>query len=318
MAVNGFIDVSGVTYCGKEYGDIWSHDLYDLDLRQVGVTYMDLVKGKTKLTTGELGDLYQSYNCDFTPEGSVVLGEWYFEPEAIKINLEECYDKFWNTYLVDQTEISLRGGVPQNFADWFFAKFRAKASAEYQEIFWQGDTDYSGSTKQYLKVIDGIEKQLDDNSGVTKVSGAAITIDNVIAQVEAVIMAGLNVAAEANVSAENYKIIMNHNDVRLLEVALGKLCCGNSTSQVFGNYTRENGRVHVMGYEVIPSMVSRNTIIFGNPKSLILGFDTYDSHLEYKFIDMRNTTGQNMFRILTISNIAAAIVFPELFVVSKP
>ena len=318
MAVNGFIDVDNVTYCGKEYGDIWSKDLYDIDLRQVGVTYMDGVKGKTKLYTGEIGDLYQEYACQFEPNGSVVLGEWEFEPVALKINLEECYDKFWNTFLVDQTEISLKGGIPQTFSDWMFAKFRQKASAEYQEIFWQGDTTYSGTSKAYLKVVDGVEKQLADNSGVTKVTGAAVTIDNVISQVEAVIMAGLNNAAAKNFSVENFKIIMNHNDVRLLEVALGKLCCGNSRDAIFGNYTRENGRVHVMGYEVIPTMVSRNTIIFADPKALVLGFDTFDSHLEYKLIDMRQTTGDNMFRILAITNIAVGIIFPELMILSKP
>ena len=313
-----FIDVENLTYCGKEASDIMSMDVYSLNLRDVGVTYMDGVKGKTKLHTGELGDLWQSYTCAFEPNGSVVLGEWEFEPVAIKINMEECYDKFWNTYLVEQTEISLRGGIPDTFANWFFAKFREKQKAEYQEIFWQGSTDYSGNTKQYLAVADGVEKQLDDNSGVTKVSGAAITIDNVVAQVEAAIMKAIEVADGYNTVTDNYKVLMNHSDVRLLEVALGKLCCGNSKDAVFGNYSKANGNIYVMGFEVIPTMVSKNTIIVGNPKNLVLGFDTFDSHLEYKLIDMRNTTGDNMFRILAISNIAVGIVFPELFVVSKP
>ena len=313
-----FIDVENLTYCGKEASDIMSMDVYSLNLRDVGVTYMDGVKGKTKLHTGELGDLWQSYTCAFKPNGSVVLGEWEFEPVAIKINMEECYDKFWNTYLVEQTEISLRGGIPDTFANWFFAKFREKQKAEYQEIFWQGSTDYSGNTKQYLAVADGVEKQLDDNSGVTKVSGAAITIDNVVAQVEAAIMKAIEVADGYNTVTDNYKVLMNHSDVRLLEVALGKLCCGNSKDAVFGNYSKANGNIYVMGFEVIPTMVSKNTIIVGNPKNLVLGFDTFDSHLEYKLIDMRNTTGDNMFRILAISNIAVGIVFPELFVVSKP
>ena len=313
-----FINVSGITYSGEEYRNIYSKDIYDIDLRQYGITFMDGVKGKRKIYTGEIGDIWQLYTCPFTPAGSASLAEAYIEPAAIKANLENCYDTFWNTYLVSETEISLNGGVPRTFADWFFDEYRKKAAKEYQEIFWKGDEDYTGSTKTYLKAVDGIEKKLDENSGVTKVSGATITVDNVIAQVEATIMKGLEVANNAEVDTEGYKIFMNHADVRVLEVALGKVCCPNSVNQVFANYARQDGRIFVMGYEIVPTMQSKNTIIFGPARNLVLGFDTYDSHLEWKFIDMRETTGDNMFRVLAISNIAVGIILPELFVVSKP
>lgn len=312
-----FIDVSGLTYCGKEAQEIFSKDIYDIDLRQYGITFMDGVKGKMKLYSGEIDSVWQLYTCPFTPEGKAALAENFIEPAAIKVNQENCYDVFWNTFLVDQTEISLRGGIPQTFSEWYFEKLRKQMSKEYQELFWGGDTDYSGSTKTFLKAIDGIEKQLDENSGVTKVSGATITVDNAIAQVEAVVLKGIEVAGDAEVDTEGYKIFMNHQDVRLLEVALGKICCPN-TQSIFSNYGRDNGRIYIMGYEVVPTLQSKNTIIFGPARNLVLGYDTFDSHLEYKLIDMRDTTGDNMFRIIAISNIAAGIVLPELFVVSKP
>ena len=312
-----FIDVSGLTYCGKEAQEIFSKDIYDIDLRQYGITFMDGVKGKMKMYTGEIGDAWQLYTCPFTPAGATSLAEAFIEPAAIKVNQENCYDTFWNTFLVDQTEISLRGGIPQTFADWYFAKLRQKMAKEYQEIFWKGDEDYSASTKTYLKAVDGIEKQLDENSGVTKVSGATITVDNAVAQVEAVIMKGLEVAGNAEVDTEGYKIFMNHQDVRLLEVALGKICCPNKES-IFANYARQDGRIFVMGYEIVPTMQSKNTIIFGPARNLVLGYDTFDSHIEYKLIDMRETTGDNMFRVIALSNIAVGIILPELFVVSKP
>lgn len=314
--MSNFINVSGLTYSGEEYRNIFSKDIYNLDLRQYGITFMDGVKGKMKMYTGEIGDVWQAYTCPFTPAGSASLAESFIEPAAIKANLENCYDTFWNTFLVDQTEISLRGGIPQTFADWFFDKYRKKMSAEYQAIFWQGDTARTATTKVYLKVTDGIEKQLKENSGVTKVSGATITIDNVVAQVEAVIMKGLEVAGNAEVDTEGYKIFMNHQDVRLLEVALGKICCPNKES-IFSNYARENGKIYVMGYEVVPTMQSKNKIIFGPARNLVLGYDTFDSHLEWKLIDMRETTGDNLFRVIAISNIAVGIVLPELFVLSE-
>jgi hypothetical protein len=312
-----FIDLSGLTYCGKEAQEIFSKDIYDIDLRQYGITYMDGVKGKVKLYNGEIGDAWQVYTCPFTPEGAASLAESFIEPAAIKVNQENCYDTFWNTFLVDQTEISLRGGIPQTFGEWYFGKLRQKMAKEYQEIFWQGDTARTATTKAYLKVTDGIEKKLSENSGVTKVSGASFTVDNAIAQVEAVILKGIEVASDAEVDTEGYKVFMNHADVRVLEIALGKLCCGNNINDRFANYGRENGRIYIMGYEIVPSLVSKGKVIFGPARNLVLGYDTFDSHIEYKLIDMRETTGDNMFRVLAISNIAVGVIMPELFVLSE-
>lgn len=312
-----FIDLSNLTYCGKEAQEIFSKDIYDIDLRQYGITFMDGVKGKMKMYTGEIGDAWQLYTCPFTPAGSASLAEAFIEPAAIKVNQENCYDTFWNTFLVDQTEISLRGGIPQTFGDWYFGRLRKKMSKEYQEIFWGGDTARTATTKSYLKAVDGVEKQLNGNANVTKITGATITVDNAVAQVEAVIMKGLEVAGNAEVDTEGYKVFMNHQDVRLLEVALGKICCPNKES-IFSNYSRTDGRIYINGYEIVPTMQSKNTIIFGPARNLVLGYDTFDSHIEYKLIDMRETTGDNMFRVLAISNIAVGIILPELFVISKP
>jgi hypothetical protein len=309
-----FIDLSNITYCGKEAQEIFSKDIYDIDLRQYGITFLDNVKGKMKIYTGEIGDAWQLYTCPFTPAGSASLAEAFIEPAAIKVNQENCYDTFWNTFLVDQTEISLRGGIPQTFGDWYFDKLRKKMAKEYQEIFWQGDTAHTASTKVYLKTVDGVEKKLSALPSANKVALSALTVDNVIAQLEAVIAKGIDVANAAEVDTDDYKVFMNHADLRVLEVALGKVCCPNSVNAVFANYARENGRIYVMGYEIVPTMQSRNTIIFGPAKNLVLGYDTFDSHIEYKLIDMRETTGDNMFRVLAISNIAVGIIMPELFV----
>lgn len=308
-----FINVSGLTYCGKEAQEIFSKDIYDIDLRQYGITFMDGVKGKMKMYTGEIGDAWQLYTCPFTPQGAASLAESFIEPAAIKVNQENCYDTFWNTFLVDQTEISLRGGIPQTFGEWYFDKLRKKMSKEYQEIFWQGDTARTATTKTYLKAVDGVEKKLAALPAANKYTVSAFTVDNILGQVEDIIEKGIGVANAAEVDTEGYKIFMNHADVRLLEVALGKICCPNKES-IFSNYSRENGRIYIMGYEVVPTMLGKNKVVFGPVRNLVLGYDTFDSHLEYKLIDMRETTGDNMFRVLAISNIAVGVIMPELFV----
>ena len=309
-----FTDFSGLTYCGKEAQEIMSRDIYSMDLRNAGVTFMDGVKGKMKIYSGEIGDAWQLYTCPFTPAGSASLAESFIEPAAIKVNQENCYDAFWNTFLVEQTEISLRGGIPQTFGEWYFGKLREKMGREYQEIFWQGDSARTATTKAYLKATDGVEKKLEALPSGNTIAVSAFTVDNILAQVEAAINKAFTLAAAGEYSTENLKVLMNYADVQLLKMALGKICCPNNQS-IFSNYAMgPDGGVIIYGIPVISTVQSRNTIIVGDPRNLVLGYDTFDSHLEYKLIDMRETTGDNMFRVLAISNIAVGIIFPESFV----
>ena len=312
---NKMVKVDNLTYAGKEGQEIFSKSVYNLDIAQSGITLKDNVKGKEKIYTGEIGDVWQAYTCPFTPEGEVILKEAFIEPVKIKVNMEECYDAWADTYFVEQTKVALDGGIPQTFGDWFFDKLKYKMEREYQEIFWQGDKAHSASTKKYLKVTDGIEKRLIAD-GASEITGGALTVENAISLVEAVVTKGLEVAATQEVDTENYSIFMNYADVKLLEVALGKLTSGISSNDKFSNYSRNGGRINIMGYDVIPTMCSRSTIVFGPVKNIVLGFDTFDSHIEYRLIDMRETTGDDQFRIIAITNIAVGEIFGDLFTVS--
>lgn len=308
------INTEGLTYAGEQASKIFSEDLFALDLRGYGITYLDGVKGKKKIYNGSLSDVWQKYTCSFTPEGDVVLSEDFIEPEAIKINIEECYDQFWDTYLVEQTEISLKGGIPQTFAEWYFVKLREKMSAEYQEMFWKGDKKYAGQTKKYLAVVDGVEKKLADSSA-TKITGAAFTIDNAVSQIEAAITAGMQKAAAGDIDMTDWKVFVNHNDFDLLKISIGKICCTPLAG--FSNYAINDNKLFIFGFEIVPTMQSRGTVIFGPARNLVLGYDTYDSHLEYRILDMKEHTGDNAFRVIALSNIAVGIVNPDIFVISK-
>ena len=185
---------------------------------------------------------------------------------------------------------------------------------EYQEIAWQGDTARTATTKNYLKVVDGWEKQL--KAKAQKVTGETFTVDNIIGQVEALVMKGMEKANAEDVPTDGYKVFMNYGDVKVLEVALGKLSVGNSANQIFGNYSKNaDGTINVYGFQVVPTMMSKNKAVFGPARNLVLGYDTFDSHIEYKLIDMRETTLDNTFRVAAISNIAVGVVLPELFTI---
>lgn len=307
-----FVDITGVTYVGKEAQDIFVKDLYESDVHNYGITYMPNVKGKQQLLYGEVGDMFQEYSCAFTPEGAVKISEDWIEPTNIKVNLEECYDKFWGTYLSEQTEISLNGGIPQSFTDWFFNNvFRKELKKEYEEIFWNGDKAYTATTKSYLKVADGIVAQLNADSNTVKVSGAALTVANILGEVEKVANA---IIGMDDINIDNHKIFMNHNDYRKLVSALGANANSPLTTQVWSNFSKEGNKVYAYGFEIVPSLIEKGKMIAANPKNLVLGYDVENGELSYKLVDMRETTLDNMFRVGVITNIAVGKVYADTIV----
>ena len=311
--MSNFVQVNNLTYEGEYAKEIFVKNLYESKLKQMGITYMPGVKGKQQLVSGEVSDLFQKFTCPFEASGSATLAEKWIEGVPMKVNLEQCYDSFWPTFMAAQTEVSLNGGIPQSFFEWFFNDMLIKElGKEYEQIFWNGDKT-SGATDT-LKIADGLVKQLNADSKVNKIIGSALTVDNIVSQVEAVALKGIEAAADTDMT--DYKLFMNVNDVRLLNVALAKEAILNT--QVWANFGREGDKIYAYGFEVVPCMIAKNNIVLSPAKNLVLGYDIADSEVSYKIIDMRQTTLDNTFRVGVITNIAIGYVYPELIVVSKP
>lgn len=304
-----FAELGNINYCGKEAQEIFVKDLYESDLKGYGIRYMSGVKGKTQIMSGQVGDLFQAYSCPFTPSGEVTLSEQWIEPSAIKVNLEECYDAFWNSFLVEQTEISLNGGIPSTFYDWFFNNVLAKKlRKEYEEIFFNGAKDKSG----YLGLADGIVKKVNDAENSVKVAGSILTTANILGKIGEVAEAISNLDAEV----EDYKIFINYMDYRKLMTALGNE--SPLTTAVWANFAKQGEKVFAFGYEVVPCRIEKNTILASHPMNLVLGYDVENGDIQYKIVDMRESTLENMFRVGVITNIAVGVVYPELCVIAKP
>lgn len=303
-----FAELGNINYCGKEAQEIFVKDLYESDLKGYGIRYMSGVKGKTQLMSGEVGDLFQEYSCPFTPSGEVTLSEQWIEPTAIKVNLEECYDAFWNSFLVEQTEISLNGGIPSTFYDWFFNNVLAKKlRKEYEEIFFNGAKGKGG----YLGLADGIVKKVNDAENSVKVAGATLTTANILGKIGEVADAINGLDAEV----EDYKIFINHMDYRKLMTALGNE--SPLTTAVWANFAKQGEKVFAYGFEIVPCRIEKNTILASHPMNLILGYDVENGDIQYKIVDMRESTLENMFRVGVITNIAVGVVYPELCVIAK-
>lgn len=308
-----------INYCGKEASEIWSQQLAVLPLlAQRAINIMLNVKGKQKVYTGEVETYFRQYQCLFGNTSEAALAENYIIPEKIDLGFEYCMDEFRNTYLNEGIlqSVNRNTEVPV-FTDWFMGRVLEKARIAYEKLFWQGDT---ASATPALAALDGIEKKLAASTDVIQITGSTITTSNVIAQVEAAVMAAINAAATAQVAVDTHRVFMNKNDVKYLEIALGNTAFKdtNSTLMQFKNWGIVNGNITVYGFQVLPTEQTRSTIIVCPEKCLTLGTDVFDAHTQIKIVDMIETTLDDVVRGRIITNLGTAILFPELIAYSKP
>ena len=310
-----FINKSGLTYEGKEAQEIFVKNLYTSNVHNLGVRMLPGVKGKQKLNSGEVGDMFQAYSCPFSPKGNVKISESFIEPIKIKVNLEECFDGFKDTWMVESTEASLNGNIPTPFYDWFFGKaLTPELNKEYEEIWFNGDTEYMEDTKEYLKLGDGIVKKLDKTPGTVKVTGSKLTVANILGEIAKVAEKVDNLENDV----EDYRIYINYKDYRKVLTALGQASAdGVKTIDVWSNFVKDGDGVAAYGMKLMPCRIAESVMIASHPQNLVLGYDIENSEIQYKIVDMRETTLDDTFRVGVISNIAAGVVFPETTVLYK-
>lgn len=312
MAVQNFVSPENIKYVGKQANEIMSKPIYESDLYSYGITYRPGVKGKEQLIHGEVGELFQTYTCAFSPSGEVNLTEQWIEPFEMKINLQECYDKFWPSFMAEETRRAYVGeNIPRTFFEWFFQDMLIKEmKKEYEEIFWNGDKASTGTT-EYIKLGDGVVKQVNAATGSTKITGSTITVDNVLDQIKAVAE-----KADINVDDEEYKIFMNKGQMKVLKTALGNEKIFDN--YVWNNFTKEGDKIYAYGFEIVPSRIAKDVILLAPRKNLILGYDLESDQTAFQILDLSQVTGDNEFRVIALCNMAVGIVYPELMVISKP
>lgn len=310
MAITNFVSPENIAYKGKEANEIMSKPIYESDLYSYGVTYRPGVKGKEQLVVGEVSDLFQTYTCAFSPSGEVSLAEQWIEPFTMKINLQECYDKYWPSFMAEETRRAYVGetNIPRTFFQWFFDDMLVKEmKKEYEEIFWNGDKTKSG----ILALGDGVVKKVVESGKAKTVTGATLTVDNILAQVSAV--AAL---ADVNVDDADYKIYINKGQMKILKTALGNEKIRDN--YVWSNFTKEGEKVYAYGFEVVPCRIAKDTILLAPNKNLILGYDLESDQTSFQILDLSQVTGDNEFRVIAMCNMAVGVVYPELMVLSKP
>ena len=313
---NSSIKVDNITYVGQEATEIYTQDLFNIDIvAQDAINVLVDVRGKKQLLSGEVKAWFEKYTCAWKNTTEASLAEKWIETTPIDLGGEFCYGQFYGSFLTESLRVSINHNqeVPP-FTEWLFTQLRKEMSRAYQELFWRGDED---SNDVKLNAVDGIEKKLKESDDVEKIDGAALTTDNILAQVKAAVLKAIELAGAAQIDTADHKVYLNYNDLNYLKFALGELCCEVSSERVFSNFTLSNGQIAVYGMPVVPTMQTPSTIIVAPAKALTLATDIFDSHITYKVVDMRESTLDDILRWRAISNLGTGILFDDLIVYSR-
>lgn len=312
---NSSIKVDNITVIGQQANEIFTEDLFSIDIvAQNAINVMPNVRGKQQLLAGKVKAWFEKYTCEWKNTTEATMSEKWIETEVIDLGGQFCYGEFFQTWLSESMNATINHGTNiEPFTDWLFKELRKEMARAYQRLFWRGDTASSDKT---LKAVDGIEKKLTESDDVTKITGSAFTVENVLAQVEAAVLKGIELANAAEIDTEDFKVYLNYADVKLLRMALGKLCCEVQDNRIFNNYTLENGRVSIYGFPVFETMQTPSTVIVAPEKALHLATDIFDAHTTYKVIDMRESTLDDICRWRAIASLGTGILFDSVIVYS--
>jgi hypothetical protein len=251
-------------------------------------TVLDNVRYKTNLRKLDNGTV-QARACSFTtPTTPLDLSDVQLTLTELAVNEEICNHELARTWAAEQ----MRGGfapVPGDYERFLAEYVASKAAESIERNIWQGNYDFNGTatgTAAYT-LFNGIMKRVVDASPTheTLVSGAftSTTIDDRLASLVADL-------PDALVGDPDTKIYMSRKSFQLYFQYLASVNVEFHAAELAKSY---------LGYEVIcPAGFPDDTLLASRIDNLYFGTNVLTDHVEARFIDLRNYTGDDLTRIL--------------------
>ena len=253
-------------------------------------TVLDNVRYKTNLRKVTNGTV-STRTCDFSsPATPLDISDVQLTLTELQVNEEICNHELAQTWAAEQ----MRGNyapVPGDY-EQFLAQYLAQRVAEQIEgNIWAGnyDSDGTGAGTPTYTLFDGIMKRYVDvatpshESTVTTAFTNANIDDNL-----ATLVANL---PDALIGDPNTKIYMSRKSFQLYFQFLA----ANDNNPVLATQVAK----FYLGYEIItPAGFPDDTLLASRVDNVYFGTNVLTDHVEARFIDLRNTTGADLTRIL--------------------
>ena len=262
------------SYAGTVAGEIIGNAFKEADTIQRGlVTVLPNIPVKQVIRKIDYGNGRTDYSCGFTPAGSVTLDEVILEPKKIKNEAELCKEDFRNVWDTASMGFSAHNdNMPKDEESALLVEILADTAQATDANIWTGDAENDGE-------FDGFIPAFLADATVIDVTAVAVTKDNVISKIEAV-MTAVPIALRRKTDL----IFAVSNDVALfyqqalVGAGISNGNGGNDFQLRYGNYVLE-----------IINGLPANTMVVYQKKNLYFGTGLLSDHNEVRIKDMDDT-----------------------------
>lgn len=260
-------------------------------------TILDNVRYKAnlrKVTNGTVA----ARSCDFlTPATPLDISDVVLTTTELQVNEEICNHELARTWAAEQMRGSF-APVPGDYEQFLAQYVSARVAESIERNIWQGNYDYTDGGAPTYDLYDGIMAKYVAGAGTneTLVSGAFTnaTIDDRLASLVADL-------PDALVGDPATVIYMSRKSFQLYFQFLAS----NDNNPVLATQMAK----FYLGYEIItPAGFPDDTLLASRKDNLYFGTNVLTDHVEARFIDLRNTTGADLTRILMMFDGGTQIV----------
>jgi hypothetical protein len=267
-------------------------------------TVLDNVRYKTNLRKVS-GGTVEARSCDFASNGSLDISDVQLTLTELQVNEEICNHELARTWAAEQ----MRGnyaGVPGDYEQYLAQYVASRVAEDIEKNIWRGNynhTDGSTSGGGAGTLFGSVMSAYVAGSGTheTLAAGAFTADDNATTGIATHLAALVADLPSALVGEDSTKIYMSRKTFQLYFQFLA----ADQNNPVLATQMAK----FYLGYEIItPAGFPNDTLLASRVDNLYFGTNVLTDHVEARFIDLRNTTGADLTRILMMFDGGTQIV----------
>ena len=260
---------------------------------------LDNVRYKTNLRKVS-GGTVEARTCDFASNGSLDISDVQLTLTELQVNEEICNHELARTWAAAQ----MRGnyaGVPGDYEQFLAQYVASRVAEDVEKNIWagkynstNGGTTGGGAGTLFDSVLSAYVAGAGTNEQLVTGAFTNATIDDRLAT----LVANL---PDALIGDPSTKIYMSRKSFQLY---FQFLAAGDNNPVLATQIAK-----FYLGYEIItPAGFPDDTLLASRVDNLYFGTNVLTDHVEARFIDLRNTTGADLTRILMMFDGGTQIV----------
>lgn len=249
------------------------------------------IKTSTKIARTSFSSILKDSSCDFVA-GDQTLDAITIDVTPVSALAELCrYDLESSFISASMSKGSNASFEVQPFMSYYFDELAKEVQSEISQIRFKGDTAnvaFTGATA-FLKLADGYEKILANDSTVLDVAKTGITTANVLAEVAKVFKKMADNKPEVLAQPEKLRLHMASDVAFAYKQAVA---AGNTLS-----YVTQNLALTYLDIKIVinPGMTA-GTMILGPKDNFIYAFDGEGDSKQIKAINLEETVAEPKLR----------------------